>query len=269
MCASRCCSNFYFLNAVCWKSAGVLIWWTGLDGIELCSCKNILVSSLDLFSTMSMIEEMFWSLNVCLFLYYKQNLLIRHSKPAAGWGVIKSIMQELVEIPLCINVAKEMDEVSCSRMTRGKVLQSERYRSSHTWFCPVVSRANVLCTTPHYPPPRQLFDFFSAGNTWNFFICTLDHTPVWKSVLSVSCVSANVIGVMVFCLFERRASCTFLELSSFTDSSKGTSCPQECDLIVKPQPWVWVMVRWCVNKHTQLCVECCSLTLSTGVIKLN
>lgn len=84
MCASRCSSNFYFLNAVCWKSAGFLIWRTGLDGIKLCSCKSILVSSLDLFSIMSLIEEMFWTLNVCLFLYYTRNVLIRHSKPAAG-----------------------------------------------------------------------------------------------------------------------------------------------------------------------------------------
>lgn len=136
-------------------------------------------------------------------------------------------MQELVEIPLCINVvAKEMDEVSCSRMTWGEVLQSERNRSR---FCPVVSHANVVCTTPpHHPSPQAVIGFLSAGNTIGFFyLHSFIHVFDLVCIKRIVCVSANVISVTVFCLFKIQHSNDFkvesflylLELSSFTDSS--------------------------------------------------
>lgn len=185
MCASRCCSNFYFLNAVCWKSSGFWIWWTGLEGIQFVHVKTFLSIASTCFQSCPWLRKCF-GLLMSVFLYYKQNLLIRHSKPAAGWGVIKSIMQELVEILLCINVvAKEMEEVSCSRMTQCKVVQSECYRNSRAWFCPVVSHANVMCATPQYPPPippQAVNGFFSAGNTIGFFLFALFHTGVWSRV---------------------------------------------------------------------------------------
>lgn len=140
-------------------------------------------------------------------------------------------MQELVEIPLCINVvAKEMDEVSCSRMTWGEVLQSEHYRSSHACFCPVVSHANVVCTTPPTtPPPRQLLDFFLQVTLLDFFnLHSFIQVFDLACIKRIMCVSANVISVTVFCLFKIQHLNDFkvesflyiLELSSFTDSSK-------------------------------------------------
>lgn len=79
----------------------------------------VLVSSLDLFSTVS--RRCFG-----LSLSVKQNLLIRHSKSAVGQGVIKSIGQELIKIPLCVHVAaQKMDGVSCSGMTWGEMFYSQ------------------------------------------------------------------------------------------------------------------------------------------------
>lgn len=208
---------------------------------------------------MSMIEEMFWSLNVSLFLYYKQNLLIRLSKPAAGWGVIKSIMQELVEIPLCINVvAKEMDEVGCSRMTWGKVLQSENYSRSHGWFCPVVSHANVLCTTPPLPPPSPppgSYWMFSAGNTIGFFLFALFHT------YDLECIKRKDTKLKQFWGGELLVPSWTIFVYRLIKTNKTPSGMWfDCETTALSVG----MFGLCVNKH-----HSCSLTLSTGVIKLN
>lgn len=102
---------------------------------------------------------------------------------------------------------------------------------------------------PTTPPPRQLLDFFLQVTLLDFFcLHSFIHVFDLVCIKRIVCVSANVISVRVFCLFKIQHSNDFkvesflylLELSSFTDSSNWTSHPQECDLIVKPQPWVWV-----------------------------